>query len=38
MIPEVYPTPAQVEAWCERVLASADAVKVKVTPLAALPL
>ena len=37
MIPEAYPTPGQVDAWCERVLGSADAVKIKVTPLPICP-
>ncbi len=37
MIPEVYPTPTEVDAWCETLLAAADAVPVKVTTVEAAP-
>jgi cephalosporin-C deacetylase-like acetyl esterase len=37
MPPDFYPTPSQVDAWCARVLASADAISIKVTPLPICP-
>jgi cephalosporin-C deacetylase-like acetyl esterase len=37
MIPEVYPTPAEVDAWCEDLLAEADSASVSVKPVAGCP-
>ena len=32
-----YPTPTQVDTWCDSLLSTADAVKVKATPVATSP-
>ena len=37
MISEVYPTPGEVDAWCEALVARADAARVTVKPVAGCP-
>jgi cephalosporin-C deacetylase-like acetyl esterase len=37
MIPNLYPTPSEVDAWCEGILRRADAARVTVKPVATSP-